>query len=442
MELIPFSIIYWISYFLSGSGHTALSACPLIAGGILLYFFYLKKYGSPLVPVGIFSMSWIFCIGLSCLKLSALQTVWSFRTWLTFYLIFITFVICFRAGEKKTCRSFLPEWILAVPVSGKHTFPVLVTFTLISVSAFFIESFLLGYVPLFTIDTPHAYSSFHISGLHYFTVLCVLVPSLCVLYLNDAGKDRNFIHVLVCFTVSLLLPILLVSRFQLIFAVLLAFLTLVLLHSSEWKRFLRPGFLLLALACLLCLIALYVFITVERAHSIEYLNGIFEMKDPKTPIFITQPYIYIVNNFENFDCLVRDLGKHTYGLRMAYPVFALTGLKFLKPELVSFPLYLTKEELTTVTMFYDAYYDFGITGCVLFSGLLGFIFRMFFHALHENRRPFYICIYAQLTAYLLLAFFTTWFSNPTTWFYFGICVVAGLIVWYTRKKKEQTSQGF
>ena len=127
----------------------------------------------------------------------------------------------------------------------------------------------------------------------------------------------------------------------------------------------------LALSGFLMLLALYVFITVERAHSVEYLNGIFEMKDPDTPIWFTQPYIYIANNFDNFNCLVRDLPAHTHGLRILFPLFALTGLKFLFPELVSFPLYVTKEELTTVTLIYDAYYDFGIAGVAVFAVLLG-----------------------------------------------------------------------
>ena len=48
-----------------------------------------------------------------------------------------------------------------------------------------------------------------------------------------------------------------------------------------------------------------------------------------------------------------------------FPLWAFTGLKFLKPELVNWPLYTTKEELTTVTLFYDAYYDFGVAGVIL-----------------------------------------------------------------------------
>ena len=42
---------------------------------------------------------------------------------------------------------------------------------------------------------------------------------------------------------------------------------------------------------------------------------------------------------------------------MLFPFFALTGLKFVFPKLTASVVYLTKPELTTLTMFYDAYYD-------------------------------------------------------------------------------------
>ncbi|MFQ9701372.1 MAG: hypothetical protein ACLR0U_00840 [Enterocloster clostridioformis] len=60
------------------------------------------------------------------------------------------------------------------------------------------------------------------------------------------------------------------------------------------------------------------------------------MKNSHMPIFITQPYMYIANNYDNFNCLVEQLVSHSFGLRMCFPVWALTGLKFLFPVLVSF----------------------------------------------------------------------------------------------------------
>lgn len=50
--------------------------------------------------------------------------------------------------------------------------------TAVSWAAFLLEAAVLGYVPFFLRGVPHAYSHFHISGVHYFTVSCVLVPSM------------------------------------------------------------------------------------------------------------------------------------------------------------------------------------------------------------------------------------------------------------------------
>ena len=68
---------------------------------------------------------------------------------------------------------------------------------------------------------------------------------------------------------------------------------------------------------------------------------------------------------------MEDLPSYSMGLRMLFPVWALTGMKFFYPSLTAFPIYVTKEELTTVTLLYDAYYDFGIAGVVGFAALLG-----------------------------------------------------------------------
>ena len=42
-----------------------------------------------------------------------------------------------------------------------------------------------------------------------------------------------------------------------------------------------------------------------------------------------------------------------------------------------------------------------------------------------------------IAMYMALAFFTTWFSNPSTWFYLGATVMAALFVGYRGKKKGE-----
>ena len=276
-------------------------------------------------------------------------------------------------------------------------------------------------MPFFLRGVPHAYSHFHISGVHYFTVSCVLVPSMAVIWFLRGGVKKRWqaVLVLLAAAASLLVPVLCVSRFQLIFAVILAVLTFMIVSGHRKIRY-----LFMAAAGL---VPLYVILTVARSHDVAYLNGIFEMKDPATPIFITQPYMYIANNYDNFNCLVTELPAHSMGLKSLFPLWALTGLKFIKPELVDFPIYTTKEELTTVTLFYDAYYDFGVVGVFLFSAALGLFAAWLMDRAERAENPFWQLFYSQAALYFMLSFFTTWYSNPATWFYFAATGAA--VVW-------------
>ena len=148
--------------------------------------------------------------------------------------------------------------------------------------------------------------------------------------------------------------------------------------------------------------------------------------------------MYVVNNYENFNCLVAQLPKFTHGLKMLFPVFALTGLKFVFPQLVAFPLYTTKPELTTLTIFYDAYYDFGTAGVVVFALVLGGGAFLLTQWAKKSENPLVYLIYGQIAIYLGLSFFTTWFSNPTTWFWLALTTVMYLGISRNGKKDKKS----
>ena len=529
MEYLVTAAAVLLAWGCAHFGSNILSGSILIAAGILLYRLYYKRSGRLTDPAALFSIAWIGGMGISAWKLSRLQTDWELLTWICLAAAWFSFALGSRlaerhaeqrqtkephtgqrhaearyAGLQQTVRQgggwrernwqaagqqciekcaeqyAVPEKTSSDACSrtAGRIFNSMLLLTAVSFACFFFEAWRLRYVPLFISDTPHAYSYFHVSGVHYFTVSCVLVPSCLVLYLEMLKRHIACLHAenaglsgkalfwklcalgyggrmagaLFCTALALLIPILCVSRFQLIFAVLLAVLTKAMLMGTKTarKRVLRAALLFFA-----CMVPVYIGLTVARAHDVAYLNGIFEMKDPRTPIFFTQPYMYIANNFDNLNCLIRDLPQsgHTLGLRMLFPLWALTGLKFLFPGLVSFPLYVTKTELTTVTLFYDAYYDFGVAGVLALGLLLGAVSRMLFDAIcHRTgagqagkngkrekkaqdgvaqavlpalcgRGAALILIYAQLAFYLLFSFFTTWFSNPTTWFYLALSVL-------------------
>ena len=358
--MFVYLILYGAGMLFASSAHYYMSGGSLILAALYLYFYDYKKSGNPLHLRALFSLFWVGGEGVSCLKLSRLQTEWDLITWASFFVALAAFWTVFELAENKVFtperrkESKKAEELLIADSFGMYT--AILLLTAVSFGAFLLEAAVLGYVPFFLRGVPHAYSYFHISGVHYFTVSCVLVPSMAViLFLKGRGlTGRQKVFTVAAVILSLLIPVLCVSRFQLIFAVILAVLTYMQVSGKKKLRYL--------FAAAAGLIPLYVVLTIARSHDVAYLNGIFEMKNENTPIFITQPYMYIANNYDNFNCLVTELPRHTLGVKGLFPLWALTGLKFLKPELVAYPIFTTKEELTTVTLFYDAYYDFGVAG--------------------------------------------------------------------------------
>ncbi|MDO5416321.1 MAG: O-antigen polymerase [Lachnospiraceae bacterium] len=442
--MIIYLISFSVSFLFSWLGWFIPSGLVLIVGAFGLYWSDYRKSGNLIHLRALFGLFFTGGQALSCMKLSRLQTEWSHTTWACFFLAVVSFYLAYEWAERRHSSSSAGGWLkrqasgphgmrrrereLALRRFEKPLFVSIAAVTAVSLAAFLFEAAVLGYIPFFLRGVPHAYSYFHISGVHYFTVSCVLVPSLYVLYAQaqrEKNRVRNGLAALLT-VVSLLIPVLCVSRFQLILAVgMAAFTFLAVKHKMKvWQTAVLVG----------AMIPCYVILTIARSHDVAYLNGIFEMKNSAMPIFVTQPYMYIANNYDNFNCLVENLPAHSFGMRMLFPVWALTGLKFLVPELVNFPIYVNKEELTTLTLIYDAYYDFGVPGVILFCGALGLVCCVLVQKLSRLDNPVGYVLYAQIAMYLVLSFFTTWFSNPATWFYLAVTGAVYLYVEYRQRR--------
>ena len=207
---------------------------------------------------------------------------------------------------------------------------------------------------------------------------------------------------------------------------------LLLGYSLQWKK---------ALLLFLFLLTAYIVLTVERAHSVSYLLDIFAMKNKNIPIFFVQPYMYIANNYENFNLLTKEVESHSHGFRMAYPFLTLSGLKYFVDLPLSYPLYLTKEELSTLGILYDAYYDFGILGVGVFSAVLGSLAAILSSLMKRKDNPFLLGIIAQFAFYLSLSFFTTWFSNASSIFYFGISLFFTMLWQWKKQRLDKDKAG-
>lgn len=452
-EYISYCASSMLAFIFSRIGAVYLAGIIFLLEALFLYILNFRKTGNLVDLRGLFSLSWIGGEGIACLKLSRLSSPWETVTWICFFLAYLCFMLgydfwakkmilqvdafqrstswtkCSENGDRSDQASFKDREMKNAVQARRIMFCIIFLGTA-SLCCFLLEAALLGFIPLFSTE-PHAYSYFHISGVHYFTVSCILIPALSVLYvkLSEKWTIARIVVLAVGNLLAAAIPILCVSRFQLLFAVgFAAVVYLMLYRHITWK---------MVATAVVILIPVYVLLTVARRHDIPYLNSIFEMKYSKMPIFITQPYMYVANNYENFNRMVCELPEFTMGIRMLFPVFALTGLKFVFPQVAAYPLYVTKEELTTLTMFYDAYYDFGIFGVILLALILGSAAVWLTRWVEKKKNPISYLFYGQFAIYLGLSFFTTWFSNPTTWFWLAMTLAMYLLIGYERKETRR-----
>ena len=91
---------------------------------------------------------------------------------------------------------------------------------------------------------------------------------------------------------------------------------------------------------------------------------------------------------------------------------------------------VTIKELNTLTLIYDAYYDFGLIGVLVCGLILGAVCAALTQKIRKSRNPILYLFYAQLALYLTLSFFSSWFTVPTTWFWFTL---TGALYLYVKK---------
>ena len=427
LEYGTYMLSFFVSYIASLAKWYYASGIILIVEAVYLYVHWVRESGSFVELRALFTLAWVGGQGISCLKLSTLQDTWSYITWLSFFVIYIAFGIGYEWGRKYSrVEGKEPE---KNKKKANRLFRCIMLLLVVSAGCFLIEIIRIGYIPVFS-DEPYSYSYFRMSALHYLhycAISCILIPGLTVLWKkidSEESKWRNG-AIIIANIVAFAVPFLYVSRFQFLFEIGVAAVIYILVNKNMRKS------TLVLLGLVVC--AAYVVITLSQKRDAIYLNNVFKMKYTYMPVFLTQPYIYIANNYDNFDCLVKNLPKFSYGLRMLFPFVSLTGLKFVMPNLVPATVYLTSTELTTFTMFYDAYYDFGVIGVFVIALLIGVVAKVIIDIIKKSDNPVVYLFYGQIAVYLALAFFTTWFSSPATWFWL---IITGMIYCYVGYDKK------
>ena len=371
------------------------------------------------------SLSWLFGISISSLKLSNLQSPWSVPMWFStggFYFLFLigfdamSWILKKRSPERRHRKNIVT--FRHNPSFRRAVFSTILILTMAGLFAFLLESIILDFrIPIFAEWSYEAYSEFHVTGLHYFCVSLVLVTPLSVyyLFLGKPGR-RGIMALIICNGIALLVPFLILSKMQMLLTLALPAFAFLVIQEKIPKRIIMAGTVVFGIL----VIGVFVVLMRYKNYPEGYLQSIFQFKKPETPLTIQYPYTYIVNNFENLNLLTLKLQHHSFGIRELFPFFALTGLKFLPKvqTLLALEQYTTIPELTTLTVLYHVYGDFGTVGAFVFGLVLGGVSALVTDFSYRRKSAGGVLLYVQIAFYMALSFFTTWFSDATTWFYF------------------------
>lgn len=439
--LFLYTITFFIAmgfYFL---GFNVIAGVIIIALAIFLYLLEVERDGRLITIRGLFLIGFVGGFGLSLFKLSKLSAPYSVTT---FFVVFVAYYSlyfgAFLADKKKRKELLLREPLI---ITNDDILPqdiivaILVVVTLI---AFIIEVIILKFIPIFTVNVPHAYSTFHVFGVHYITTLYVFIPSLALCnYLVCPDKNR-IIELVFSYVYALVMSVLLVSRMQLIVSLLLTVFIFIIYKKDELTLEILKKNYKTILIVIFGLIGIFIIITISRSHSISYLKSIFEMKSEKMPIFISQPYMYVAHNFENLNYMINNIFRFTFGRRILYPLFTLTFIKKLFPIVADSPYYIIKPELSTVTIVYDFYYDFGIVGVIFFCFIIGYFGQLIENETYKKIKPeffhrnnYIVILFSYLSYFMLFSFFQTYFSLTDTWVFI---IFLSILILTVRMKKN------
>lgn len=99
--MVVYLILYGAGVLFASSVHYYMSGMSLILAALYLYFYDYRRSGNPFHLRALFSLFWVGGEGISCFKLSRLQTDWDPVTWASFFIALAAFWSVFGLAEAR-----------------------------------------------------------------------------------------------------------------------------------------------------------------------------------------------------------------------------------------------------------------------------------------------------------------------------------------------------
>ncbi|HEY6190878.1 MAG TPA: O-antigen polymerase [Bacteroidota bacterium] len=379
--------------------------CFAIALAIILSC--LRRGADILSPARVFGFIWSVSIGLADLKLSRLQHDWDLVEWILLltgvssFLIGISYANMLDQGDRHFSLKQRRLALRARPIEDRVLFRLIVITFLIYAVSFSASVWINGFVPLFSRNPTIMRTKFTVFGIGLLNHAAPSILFFIVQYIFLV-KDRRpeKITLGIVFLTTVTSYFLLLQRFDFAIA---AVVSLVFMYYSSNVLRVRN-----VVVIGLVFVGLFYGISSIRlvGHIANYGYIVAKMKFPVQYAFITEPYMYIVTNLENFVHAASRLDQFTLGYYTFDFITALTGLKHWVADyyqLVESPYMISG--YNTYTFLWPFYRDFGILGLLLLPLVEGFIISRMYSVLRRDPSILRAAMYGIAVFVMLISFF-------------------------------------
>lgn len=404
--------------------------CFLLLAILIISFSW--KGSDILSPARLFLIVWSLAIGLAELKLSRFQFEWPAYSWIVILTcifgtaigMFTLYVVNYGKTSSRLVVDIRKSFI-GYKIKSQYLFFAIIAIFLSYIISYYAIYLIQGFIPYFTLHPDATRTKW--GGIFGIGLLVQAIPAiLYLIFVYFIFVRKEMIKKAVLALVGLFTVITYLFILQRYFLILPLILILVLGYYCT-KKINKKNFLIFIV---LAGVIIYSISSLRvSAYAFNILYVISEMKVPPRYGFISEPYMYIVMNLENFARASNYLDSFSYGLFSFDFVLALTGVKSSLAEYVrasQFP-YVITNSFNTYTMYFEFYRDFGIFGV----GFLSFAFGAFVSHLYYRlkRKPDLnsVSMYAVCIFVIIFSFFVPIIS----WLIFVFNV---LVIYYITKR--------
>jgi oligosaccharide repeat unit polymerase len=413
--------------------------CFAVLAGILLSM--IRKGADPISPARVFGAVWSLALGLVQLKLSAFQREWHVESWLLLltgigaYLVGAFCMYVLNVDKPLQPLPAMRTILRKTEVNEQRLFRLICLSVLIYGISYIAIYAVKGFLPVFIVGTKISRVDFYVFGFGVLINSTAFIIFFTLLYtLLVSGK--RFKKMLLIFLAAIALGsyFLLLQRFQVIMAVVLC---VVLLYYATTHVRLRTAFVPFALAA-----SVFYWISSLRFSNVvaTFLYSTSKMRFPKTYAMLTEPYMYVVMNLENFANAAAKLEHHTFGYFSLDFVVAFFGLKYpLQDYFMLDRMPFLFSSYNTYTALWWFYYDFGVPGIAIIPFLLGTGTAWVYYRMRRAPSIGVVTAYGMLIFTSAISFFV--FPMAFLWFEYNALALYLILRWTLLTPAHVVEQG-